>query len=164
MTMDTDPGIPVNIRCSAVVYRGDTVLLVHRSGGGRDDWVLPGGTPRLAESVASCARREVDEEAGLQVVIDRVAFVLESRGSEPADHLIDLVFTVTESDGRKTPRASEPGLSPEFVPLDRAVSLPVRPPIVGHLRALHGRGGRGEGAYLGNLWRPGRDDLQPEDV
>jgi hypothetical protein len=31
-------------RCSAVVSRQQAVLLLHRTRGGRDDWVLPGGT------------------------------------------------------------------------------------------------------------------------
>jgi hypothetical protein len=33
-------------------------------------------------------------------------------------------------------------------------SVALRPPIAGHLRALHATGGSGTGAYLGNVWRP----------
>jgi 8-oxo-dGTP pyrophosphatase MutT (NUDIX family) len=32
-----------DVRCSAVVFRGQEVLLVHRVRGEGDDWVLPGG-------------------------------------------------------------------------------------------------------------------------
>ncbi|MGB6458310.1 MAG: NUDIX domain-containing protein [Streptosporangiaceae bacterium] len=37
-----------------------------RVGGAADTWALPGGTPRRAESMAACARREVQEETELQ--------------------------------------------------------------------------------------------------
>lgn len=143
----------VNVRCSAVVIRNSSVLLLSRGRG--EDWVLPGGTPRLWESVASCARREVAEETGLHVTVDRVAFVLEA--SNPADgiHLLDLVFTTTETDRTAAPRELERGLTPTFYPLEEIGGLPLRPPIAGHLRGLHRNAGRvGGGAYLGNVWRP----------
>lgn len=145
----------VNLRCSAIVFREASVLLVCRERGDETDWVLPGGTPRPWESVASCARREVAEEAGLHVTVDRVAFVLEA--SNPADgiHLLDLVFTTTEIDRMAEPRALEPGLTPVFYPVEKIVGLSLRPPLAGHLRGLHASLGRGGGAaYLGNVWRP----------
>ena len=43
------------IRCSVIVLRDRAVLLVHPTGDGRDDWVLPGGTPRDGESMTACA-------------------------------------------------------------------------------------------------------------
>ena len=53
----------VNVRCSALVFRGDSVLLCRRSED-EDTWVLPGGTPRLGEGTAAAAEREVLEETG----------------------------------------------------------------------------------------------------
>ena len=32
----------IELRCSAILFRQRTVLLVHRTSGGADDWVLPG--------------------------------------------------------------------------------------------------------------------------
>src|SRR6266487_1539949 len=66
----------VNLRCSAVVFRADAVLLCQRSSG---EWVLPGGTPQHGEGSAACVLREVREETGLLVDPWRVAFVLEDR-------------------------------------------------------------------------------------
>jgi len=73
----------IDVRCSAIVFRDDAVLLVHRSRNGTDDWVLPGGTPRTGESMAACARRETLEETGLSVDPARVAFVLEAWDLRP---------------------------------------------------------------------------------
>jgi 8-oxo-dGTP diphosphatase len=45
----------IELRCSAIVVRKRTMLLLHRTSGA-DDWVLPGGTPRPGESMAACTR------------------------------------------------------------------------------------------------------------
>jgi ADP-ribose pyrophosphatase YjhB (NUDIX family) len=144
----------VNVRCSAVLFRGEQVLLLRRERGATVDWVLPGGTPNRGESVASCARREVAEEAGLQVTVDRVAFVLEASNADSGTHTLDLVFTATETDRSAWPQAHEQGLAPHFVAVADLTAHALRPPIAGHLRALHAAGGTGTGAYLGNVWRP----------
>jgi len=143
----------IDVRCSAIVFRDDNVLLVHRSRNGTDDWVLPGGTPRPGESMAACARRETLEETGLSVDPSRVAFVLEALGPGSARRTVDLVFLAT-ADGRGEPEPREPDLEARFVPLGLLPGMDVRPPLAGHLRALHARGGEPTAAYLGNLWRP----------
>jgi 8-oxo-dGTP diphosphatase len=153
-----DTATLVNVRCSAIVFRGSTILLVRRDRGRQQDWVLPGGTPRPTESAASCARREVLEETGLHVSIDRVAFVLEATSPARDEHVLDLVFTAQDTDATE-PHTQEAGLAPSFVSVDELSQLTLRPPIAGHLRALHARGGRGQGTYLGNVWRPGNADF-----
>lgn len=143
----------IDMRCSAIVFRDDSVLLVHRTGDGADDWVLPGGTPRPGESMSSCARREALEEAGLPVDPRRIAFVLEALGPDDSRRVVDLVF-LAELTARREPMSLEPGLEAAFVPVDTLSRLTLRPPIAGHLRALHNRGPARTAAYLGNLWRP----------
>jgi 8-oxo-dGTP diphosphatase len=145
----------VDLRCSAIVFRDDTVLLVHRRRNGTDDWVLPGGTPRPGESMAACARRETLEETGLSVDPARVAFILEALGPGSTRRAVDLVF-LAAADGPGEPGPREPDLEARFVPLSLLPGLDVRPPLAGHLRALHARGGEPTAAYLGNLWRPQR--------
>ena len=145
----------INVRCSAIVFREDAVLLVHRLRDGADDWVLPGGTPRPGESMAACARRETLEETGLAIDPARVAFVLEALGPGGDRRTVDLVF-LAANDVRGEPDAGEPDLEARFVPLVLLPGLDVRPPLSGHLRALHARGGAPTAAYLGNLWRPQR--------
>ena len=151
----------IDLRCSAIVFRDDTVLLVHRSRNGTDDWVLPGGTPCPGESMAACARRETLEETGLSVDPARVAFVLEALGPGSARRTVDLVFLAT-ADGHGDPEPREPDLEARFVPLGLLPRIDVRPPLAGHLRALHARGGEPTAAYLGNLWRPPpRNGMRP---
>ncbi|MGH3273124.1 MAG: NUDIX hydrolase, partial [Streptosporangiaceae bacterium] len=74
--------------------------------------------------MAACARRETLEETGLAFDPGRVA--------------LDLVFLAAAPvTGDPAPR--EPGFEARFVPLDGLPGLHVRPPLAGHLRALHAR-------------------------
>lgn len=141
------------LRCSAVVIRRQDVLLLHRIAG-LGDWVLPGGRPRAAESMAACARREVREETGLLVDPARIAFVVEVLGPDGGQRTVDIVFYAAGLAADAVPREQEPGLEPVFVPLDEIHDLDLRPPLAGHLRRTARYGGRLYAPYLANLWRP----------
>lgn len=162
MTNDQDAAGP-DVRCSAVVFRGQEVLLVHRIREGSDDWVLPGGTPRPSEAMGACARREILEETGITAEPGRIAFVLESHGPESGVHTLDLVFLATLSAPGQEPCSAEPDLEASFVPLSSLHQLDLRPPLAGHLRGLNTRQPGQTAAYLGNLWRPRRHD-EPADL
>ncbi len=157
-----DDNAPVNLRCSAVVFRGDAVLLCQRPSG---EWVLPGGTPRRGEGSAACVLREVREETGLRVDPQRVAFVLEATNLDQDQHLIEIVFHAFPVDSRAEPVATEVGLDPRYVPVAHLPGLRMRPPIAGHVRSLHAMPELRAGVYLGNVWRPGQSGaaISPED-
>ena len=58
-------------RARAIVIQDDAVLLIERCRGGRTYWVFPGGGIEPGETAADAARREVAEETGLLVEIQR---------------------------------------------------------------------------------------------
>lgn len=151
-----DDGAPVNLRCSVLFFRNDTVLLCRRTD--RDDvWVLPGGTPDIGEGTATAARREVEEETGLQVAAERVAFVPETSSWDRDHHLIEIVFLGAERDRSAVPRQMEERLEPVFVSLDDLDKVGLRPPIAGYIRGF-ARSHSSAAAYLGNVWRPNAED------
>jgi 8-oxo-dGTP diphosphatase len=82
----------VELRCSAIVFREERLLLLRRRRDGAEDWVLPGGHPRPREGVAACVEREVLEETGIRIQAPRVAFVLETTDPAGDRRLIELVF------------------------------------------------------------------------
>jgi len=149
-----DPDIPVALRCSTIVFANHSLLLVHRLA--QDDWVLPGGRPRIGEGVAACARREVREETGLLVDPGRVAFVLETI-SPTRDRLVELVFLSADR-VNSAPSTTEGNLVPAFVPLDALSELTMSPPLAGHIRGLSTHRFPSTAPYLGNLWRPRTKD------
>ncbi|MEU6284416.1 NUDIX hydrolase [Streptomyces sp. NPDC047028] len=151
-------------RCSVILFRGQSVLLVHRTAKNLDDWVLPGGTPRPGESMAACARREMREETGLAVEPTRVAFVLEAMDPSSGGRTVDLVFAADGSAHGQTPRPLEPGMEPEFVSFSRLRELDLRPPLAGHLPGFFHRGAHRYAPYLGNLWRPTNASRQEQDA
>jgi 8-oxo-dGTP pyrophosphatase MutT (NUDIX family) len=160
--MDVD--VHVDVRCSVLVLRQRSVLLLGRlpqRGGlqARVDrhqpdptvWVLPGGRPHPGESMAACARREAFEETGLAVQVGRCQFVLEVADPDRG-RTIDLVFSAEPVDPRQEPEQVEEHLVPVFVPLDELQYRQLQPPIAGYVRGLR----RDQGAaYLGDMWRPG---------
>jgi 8-oxo-dGTP diphosphatase len=141
----------VGLRCSAVLFRGDSVLLLlRRDLDGEDYWVLPGGTPQPGEAAANCARREVEQQAGLQIDVAGVAFLLEALDRQPVNRLIEIVFLALDRDPTRAPRGWESGL----VALDALATLELRPPIGGYLHDLHQAPSRATAPYLGDLRRP----------
>jgi 8-oxo-dGTP diphosphatase len=151
----------VQLRCSAIVFRDDRLLLLRRRRDGAEDWVLPGGHPRPREGAAAwsnarCSRRPASAS--------RVAFVLETTDPAGDRRLIEVVFLADERDGRTgrtDPRATEPGAQAIFVPVEDTPGLTLRPPLAGYLRGLHRTQLRSTAPYLGNLWRDlGGDSME----
>ncbi|MBT3373987.1 MAG: NUDIX domain-containing protein [Lentisphaerae bacterium] len=61
----------MNPRATAIVTEGDKILLVHRIKGDRGYWVLPGGSIELGESAEQACYRDVKEETGLGIRIQK---------------------------------------------------------------------------------------------
>jgi ADP-ribose pyrophosphatase YjhB (NUDIX family) len=152
----SDDGELVNIRCSVLFFRNESVLLCRRIDE-EDVWVLPGGTPKRGEGTAAAARREIAEETGLQVSADRVAFVLETTSWDAKHHVVEIVFLGSERDRNAEPVQCEDHLVPSFVPVAELDRVHLRPPIAGYIRGFSRSVQRvdthGTAAYLGNVWR-----------
>ncbi len=151
--LDLDESM-VDLRCSLVLVDDDHILAIHRTGSGRDDWVLPGGRPRTGESLSACIARETREETGLEVNPTRIGFVGEVIDPRSRERTVEVVFL-----GSLFGRAAdvtlrgEPGGVPEWLSRDRLRTIDLRPPIAGYLPAVMHRN-RSDAAYLGNMWRP----------
>ena len=63
-------------RCQGAIVKGSQVLLIqHREhASGRSYWLLPGGGLEDGESTQECVIREMREETGLEVKVERLLF------------------------------------------------------------------------------------------
>jgi 8-oxo-dGTP diphosphatase len=95
-----------------LVVRERKVLLGRRlAAHGRGTWSFPGGRPRAGESTASCARRELMEETGLQAAGSRV--VAECLDGFPESRLVFRTrFVIVDAIGE--PQAREPRKTGEW--------------------------------------------------
>ena len=61
-----------------VVWHGDKVLLIKRGKPPRaGQWSLPGGAQQLGETLAEAAKRELQEEAGLDIILGDIIATLD---------------------------------------------------------------------------------------
>jgi ADP-ribose pyrophosphatase YjhB (NUDIX family) len=77
------PARPI-VGVGVVVWHGDRVLLVRRGKAPRwGQWSLPGGAQQLGETVAEAARREVEEEVGLEVALGEIVATVDLIERDP---------------------------------------------------------------------------------
>jgi 8-oxo-dGTP diphosphatase len=83
---------PTLIGVRSLVVRGDEVLLIrHRAG--QKPWSLPGGGVDRHERLAEAARREVYEEAGLAVRVERLLGAYDAFRGELTNYIAVFVCT-----------------------------------------------------------------------
>jgi 8-oxo-dGTP diphosphatase len=72
------PSRPI-VGVGVVVWHDDRVLLIRRNKPPRQGhWSLPGGAQQLGETVAEAARREVQEETGLEIELGAIVATIDS--------------------------------------------------------------------------------------
>jgi 8-oxo-dGTP diphosphatase len=144
------------IRVSAILRRGDRILLVRQEKRGRTYWLLPGGGVNYGESLTEALERELTEECGLDedITVEGPVAVAESISPDlalRAKHVVHIIFAghldrrslemVTSADGAVRGHRL-------FAP-DELADIPVHPPIQRFLA----RWQPGDPTvYLGVLW------------
>ena len=126
------------IRAAVIVVEGESVLLVQHQhdevAGGRSWWVPPGGGIEGEESLLECAQRETLEETGLEVTLDRLAYLREF--VEPGFHHCEVFFLAASYSGNLSV-GTNPGLGifdvdhmikdVRFVPRNEMAELDIHP-------------------------------------
>lgn len=112
----------------AVIFNAQgQLLLVKRSDNG--EWVMPAGSIELGESIYDCLKREVWEEAGLEVITARpIAIYTDPRycftNAFGAEHqMFTLVFLVEEWTGEVL-RETDETVDAHFFDLDALPPIP----------------------------------------
>ncbi|HYE02439.1 MAG TPA: NUDIX domain-containing protein [Phycisphaerales bacterium] len=141
----------VEVIARGLLIEDGRILLCESLAGGY--LYLPGGHVEFGESAPAALRRELLEEAGLEVVASDLALVSEAVFDAGArrHHEINLVFHVARRDRRHEVRSLEPAIAFRWVGLADLAGLDVRP--VGVRGWLAGRPGPGA-AWLSEVGEP----------
>ncbi len=135
-----------------VVNKENKILLVRHKKGNQRYWVLPGGRLEYGETFEECAIRELKEETGLDVEVERFLFLSEALAPDRSRHIVN-IFIKAKVVGGTMKLGDEPVLAGvDFLPLEDLAKLTLFPPVSDEiLEALSGGSSKGI-RYLGNLW------------
>ena len=148
------------IRVSAFIAHAGRVLLVqqHRAAELRAPayWLLPGGGVEFGEPLADALVRELREELGLIVGVDRPIALVESISPDPAyqKHVLHVVFAASlaaDTDPEAVAPVDPTIVASRFFAPEEMAQLTMRPPLAEQLASFLEELPSGL-AYLGRLW------------
>jgi len=97
---------PVPAVAAVIVERGRILLIRRGSHPALGTWALPGGKVEFGETLVDAVRREVREETGLEIEVERVAGVFDlilPAGESAGDHFVIVDYYVRRTAGEPSP-------------------------------------------------------------
>jgi len=144
--------IPTTRVSVVVVQNNSEILLVRHRKGNRQYWVLPGGRLEYGETFFECAVREMKEETGLDVEVDKLIYLSEAIAPDRSRHIVNVYLTAHVTGGVMAV-GDEPVLAGvDYVPLAELERCTLYPPVGKQLLENIEKGFKPGIEYLGNLW------------
>lgn len=141
------------IRVAGLLAHEGRILMVEQGRGDDRYWLLPGGGVHFGETLADALKRELREELGMRVGVQRLLAIVESISPDPdyAKHVVHLVFEISApTEDLPEPQESKV-LTARFLDELELQSADVRPPITEFLSACV-REMPSSPQYLGRRW------------
>ncbi len=125
------------IRVAGLLVHEGSILMVEQGRGEERYWLLPGGGVQFGETLSDALRRELQEELGLRVGVQRLLAIVESISPDPhyAKHVIHLVFEISASPEAQPEPQEDKVLKARYLSELQLQSADVRPPITEFLLA-----------------------------
>lgn len=141
------------IRVAAIILRGDELLLVRHIKQGNSYWLLPGGGIEYGEPLADALKRELREEASVDIEVGDLVIVNDTIPPDHTRHTINLCFTARITRGEIACGVDPRVVEVRYLPVDELAGLKFYPDIRHELIPAIRTGFPRKALYLGNLWR-----------
>jgi 8-oxo-dGTP diphosphatase len=140
-------------RVSVIVISDDhKILLVRHRKGNKLYWVLPGGRLEYGETFQECGVRELQEETGFEVEVDKFLYLSEAIAPDRSRHIVN-IYLRGRIVGGEMRLGNEPVLAGvDFIPLQDLEKITLFPPIAKIILSGVPNGFASGLQYLGNLW------------
>lgn len=140
------------IRVATIVPKDDSLLLVRHRKGDKRYWMLPGGGLDYGETFEACAIREIKEETGLDISIERMLYLSEAICPRGTRHVVN-VYLLGKLEGGTLAVPTEDVIDAvQFVPFADLDRITLYPPIAEQLQASHAAGYTAGILNLGSMW------------
>lgn len=140
------------IRVAAIIRQGDSVLAVRHTKGDKSYWLLPGGGVDFGETLTEALKRELHEEARLDVKVGDLVLANDSIAPDGSRHVVNLYFEAEVTGGEmvvgEDPRVT--GL--KYVSVAELSSLAFYPDIRDDLVGGITGGFHASRTYVGSVW------------
>lgn len=141
------------IRVAAVIVRGDELLLVRHIKNAESYWLLPGGGIEYGEPLVDALKRELREEACVEIDVGDLVIVNDTIPPDNTRHTINLCFTARITRGEIACGVDPRVVEVRYVRVDELGGVKFYPDIRHELLPAIRAGFPRKALYLGNLWK-----------
>jgi 8-oxo-dGTP diphosphatase len=140
------------IRVAALIIRDGRVLLAKHEKGGKQYWLLPGGGVEYGESVEEALKRELQEEAGLDIQPGELLWVVDSIPDDHHRHVINLILSADAQSNVLNPHPDAVLRDVQWIDIGLFPDLEIFPDTKTEIIHFIQTGERGTG-LLGKRWK-----------
>lgn len=141
----------IRIRVAVILVQADKILLVKHRKYGKEYWLLPGGGLEFGETLESCAKRELKEEANLEIKLGDLVLVNESIPPDKHRHVLNLCFWAKLIGGKIKVGKDGILVDAQFVPINQIADLKMYPNLNKEIIAVINHQYQGN-ISIGNKW------------
>ena len=144
---------PIRIRVAAIIVQQDHLLLVKHRKDGQEYCLLPGGGVKKGESITDALKRELREEAQIEITPGPLVLVNDAIEPNGQRHILNLYFRAEVVHGEPTLGDDPRVVDVAFMPLEKLETITLYPDIRQPLLKTIPDGPPSQGLYLGSSWK-----------